>query len=374
MGGKKQKNRSKKICGKRTRLALYLSGLLLLAGGIISFFAHSQPTEETIENTTYSYKLTVDSAYRVRVLPNELFTDEWLSEGGMYSEKLTDYVEIMLSAELVGSGKAELGGNYQITAVIEGYQSGADSKKIIYRKEFELEQGNIAQTAENQARAQETIEVKPLTYRQHVEKAEQILGNSTSKDIYLLFEGTFQIDAETGAEEKGFSYRLPIPLGASSSFYEIPKPNAVTEEGKMTELVSVVRQPDKVGQILAAGVAVIGLAMELFVLLATRLPEKEEKWQMEMSKIMRKYGSRMVRLETLPDLAQREQLFLKDMDSMIILAEELRQPVLYSLDQEHMPSAGLFYIPDGKRIYVFQRLKPSITLVVDDSDKSGNIS
>lgn len=374
MGGKKQKNRFKKICSKRMRLVFSLSGLLLLAGGGISFFSLMQPMEETIENTAYSYKMTVDSSYKVHILPNELLTDQWLPEGMMYSEKLTDYVEIILSADLLGSKKAVIEGDYQITAVIEGYQPGADSKKTIYKKEFELKQGKISQEEENRATVQETIEVKPTVYRQHVEKAEQILGNSTSKDIYLLFEGIFQIDAETKTEEKKFSYRLPIPLGVNSAFYEIPKPGAAVEDGKMTELVSVMRQPDRGAQILAAGAAGIGLMVQFFVILGTRLPGKEEIWYMEMFKIMRKYGSRMVRLESLPDLAQKEKLHLKDMDSMVILSEELRQPILYSLDHENVPAAGLFYIPDGKKVYVLQRLKPSATLVADHDDKSVSIS
>ncbi len=373
MDAKKRNSRFKKICSRRTRLALSLAGLFLLAGGSVKFFIFMQPTEETIENINYSYQITADSAYKVHILPNQLLTDEWLPEGMMYAEKLTDYVEITLNAELVGSGDAVIGGNYQITTVIDGYQSSADNKKKIYKQAFELKQGDIPQVGANHARVQETIEFKPLDYRQHVDQAEQILGSSTSKDIYLLFEGTFHIDTGTVEEEKGFSYKLPIPLGVNSAFYEIPKPNPATEEGKMTELVSVLRQPDQKLQILAAGVAGIGLMMELVVILGTRLPGEEEQWYIDMMKIMRKYGSRMVRLETLPELDQKERMHLRDMDSMIILSEELRQPLLYSLDHGNMPADGLFYIPDGERIYVFQRLKPSATLVAVEGDEGSNI-
>lgn len=372
MGIKKQKIRYKKICSKIMRRALTLLGVGLLAGGCMVFYALAQPMEETIENTILSYKVTADSAYKVHLLPNELIKDEWLPEGMIYSEKLTDYIEIILSADIASDKKAVLGGSYQITAIIEGYQSGVNSKKTIYKKELKLKQGIISKIEEKQAKIQETIKVIPLNYRKQVEKAEQILGSSTSKDIYLLFNGVFQIETEEGLEEKSFSYILPIPVGMNSSFYEILKPNASVEEGKITELISINKQPNKKRQIMATGVTGMGVMMLLFVMLGTKLPNKEEKRHMDMLKIMRKYGSRMVQLETLPEFCHKEQLHLKDMDSMIIVSEELRQPILYSLDHENMPVAGLFFIPNGKKVYVFQYPKVPTTLGVAGGGESGS--
>lgn len=370
---RKSDNRRKgrMVCSVRARWGILAAGILLTAAGGI-LLMQNKKTEQQEERTLYSCQVTADASYRVHLLPNELFAEEWLPEGRAYSEKLTDTIEVSLKAGLVGSKEVLIHGNYQIGAVIEGYQSGADARKIIYEKQFPLKEGTLPQTASHQASMEETVSLDLKEFRSYVDQAELVLGGSTSRELTLRFEGMFVVETGEKTEEKHFSYRMPIALGMGNSFFSIDKPKAAVEEGKITETLSVETGPSAEKLFLAFGMMFAGIAAIVFVSIGTRLPEEDEDWCMKMSNMIRKYGSRMVRLQTLPELAGRETVCLESIESMILMAEEIRQPVFYSLDENGLPAEGIFYVPDRDRIYLLQYPRPSTTFVVDEAAGSGS--
>lgn len=370
---RKSDNRRKgrMVCSVRARWGILAAGILLTAAGGI-LLMQNKKTEQQEERTLYSCQVTADASYRVHLLPNELFAEEWLPEGRAYSEKLTDTIEVSLKAGLVGSKEVLIHGNYQIGAVIEGYQSGADARKIIYEKQFPLKEGTLPQTASHQASMEETVSLDLKEFRSYVDQAELVLGGSTSRELTLRFEGMFVVETGEKTEEKHFSYRMPIALGMGNSFFSIDKPKAAVEEGKITETLSVETGPSAEKLFLAFGMMFAGIAAIVFVSIGTRLPEEDEDWCMKMSNMIRKYGSRMVRLQTLPELAGRESVCLESIESMILMAEEIRQPVFYSLDENGLPAEGIFYVPDRDRIYLLQYPRPSTTFVVDEAAGSGS--
>lgn len=205
------------VCSGRTRGGILIAGILLAAAGGIFLMQSRKLVEQQQENTLYSYQVTADSSYRVHLLPNELFQEEWLPEGNAYSEKLADYIEVTLKADMVGSKEASIHGDYQIEAVIEGFQTGADARKIIYEKRFPMKGGKVSQTASNQAFVEETVQMDLKEYRSYVDQAELALGGSTSKEFTLRMEGAFVIETGDGTEEKRFSYRLPVSLGMGNA-------------------------------------------------------------------------------------------------------------------------------------------------------------
>lgn len=359
------------VCSKRKRIGFAAMGAVLLAGGAAGAWFVMQPQHEQQEIQRYTYKGSADASYRVHLLPNDLYAEEWQEEGRVYSEKLTDYIEVSLKADLVGSGDGEItGGTYQIMTVLEGYQGTAETgKKSIYEQRFPMVKGRITVEEGNHAVAEETFPIRPETYRPHMERAEETLGGSTSKDLYLLFEGNFLITAGEEKKETPFSYQFPLPQSSGAAFYEVVKPAAVPLEGKVLGMVTVPGEKKLQTMILISAAGAAGLALILLMGLWTRRPTELELWRSRMAATMRKYGSRMVRVEALPNLREKELCYLGNIESLIIMAEEIRQPVLYCLDQLGMPAEGIFCVPDGRRMYLLQNPAPSTPLVVEECEK-----
>ena len=253
------------------------------------------------------------------VIPNELYGSEWLEEGKAYPEALTDYIELHLKASLQGSGPASVAGSYQVKAVLEGYQRSGENRQIIYDKEFPLRDGKITQTDDGQAELEETIQIPLAPYREQAQRAEQILCTSVAKDLYLSFSGNFTINTASEKKEQDFTYQISLPIGTGFSIYQITKPDPFSGEGKITETQEGKKPINFRNILLSLFAGAVGLALLLFACFFTRSPDAEEAWRTEMNRILRKYGSRMTRLEQLPDPKHKECIYVADIESMDVV-------------------------------------------------------
>lgn len=355
---------------KQKKLCIAAGGaLLLLSAASLVYWLF--PAKESVENTLYSYEVTADSSYRVHVIPNELYDNAWLDEGGVYPEALTDYIELNVKASLQGSAAAETSGSYQVKAVLEGYQNAAEKRQIIYEKQFPLKDGEITQTEDGQTAIEETLQIPLAPYRQQAARAEQILQTSVARDLYVDFTGKFTVDTAFGKKEQDFTYQVTLPIGTGTSIFGITKPQPFSKDGQITETKEIAKPVRFQNILLSALAAAAGCALLLFAFFFTRQPDEEEAWQTRMRSILRKYGSRMTRLERLPECGTKECIYVADIDSMVAMAEELRQPVFYSPDAEQLPRDGAFCISGPDRLYLYQVQRPHTTLVVDADAKGG---
>lgn len=331
---------------KRSALVLGILMILLAVIGTIAF-ALPHKTEKEIELA--SYKLTADSTYRVHLINNNLFTKEWLDENLVYAERLTDYIEINFISDIVSDNPFKLSGGYTITAIIEGYETKGEEKKQIYKRQYPLAKEKATPAQNNHLKLEKTLIIKPKTYQKYIEDAENILGGSTSKEMKLLFEGKFTIDGQ----DKPFSYTFPIPI-EKSTFYELDKPEATIDQGKLTEIKQNLSMAPPSTYIPLVLLLLFGISLVLFSQKYSRVFTPEEYYQAQLRQIIRKYGGRMVSLKAIPSAKEKEILIIKEIESMLALAEELREPVLYCADEDDLPEGGKFYIFTKEYIYTFQ--------------------
>ena len=149
------------------------------------------------------------------------------------------------------------------------------------------------------------------------------------------------------------SYKCPIPI-EGEDFYEIKKTEPAAENGEITGKSTVDVVPSLSEYILFLILALAGLALLVIRTMFTRDLREDELWEVNLLKVMKKYGSRMVCLEELPDTGDRSVLLLKNMRSMVELAEEVREPVLYCLGEDGLPKDGLFCVLAKEHVYILK--------------------
>ena len=344
-----QKGTMKFRIQKKKRRVLLLIGVLFLIIGGIGLILFALPKSEEQEVNIATYKLTADSTYRVHLKPNSLLSNEWMEEGLLYPERLTDFVEINLNVEGVLTKEQKVSGEYEISVLLEGYQTRSEEKKTIYERRYPLKKGKVEESTTNHMSLEETVQITPSAYMKFAEEAEAILGGRTSRDLCVLMDGTFLI----AGQEKKISYKCPIPI-EGEQFYEIKKSEPVAENGEITEKSTVDVVPSLSEYILFLILALVGLAILVIRAIFTRDLREDEIWEVNLLKVMKKYGSRMVCLEELPETSDRSVLFLKNMRSMVELAEEVREPVLYCLGEDGLPKNGIFYVLAKERVYILK--------------------
>lgn len=348
------------VFDRRRRSFAYAVGGIVLFMGVLLFASGWRNRSVSEKDILYAYTFNADSAYRVRLHPNDIYEEEWLPEERMYSAALTDYIEVCLRSELRGQGSidAELGGNYTLTAVLEGFYTKEDVRKQIYEKRFPLREGKMQREADGSAAAEETVNIFPAEYAAQLERIENTLGGSTERSCYLLFSGDCYIDTETERRQEQFSYALPLPLLLESGFYTMEKPETAPESGEISKSGSRMLGPSP-ARLLGGGLLfALGLGGLLFTRFFTRLPSEEDAWRLSMKRLLRRYGSRLVFLIEPEEESGKPCCRIQNMDSLLLIAEELRQPVLCSLDERGCPRNGRFSVYGQETCYVLLYAPP----------------
>ncbi len=347
------------------KMALLALGALLFAGAAAAGIFLLQPKTSTEEEALYTYKTVANASYRVKLSPNTLFDQEWLEEGGMYSSQLTEYIEVNFTANFVGTSEDAVLGDYNITGIVEGYQEVKDAKKTIYERRYPLKAGKPADNGKGGADVNEKISVNVQTFKQAADEAESILGGSASRSFYVLFEGTFIVDTEYGKAEEPFSLALQIPIPKTAGFYEIENP------GEFSKTSTISTSNDrKIGAnplhiILIFVWAMLSLALVAATLRFTRKPNEAEAYKMQWKEHMRKYGSRMVQLKDFDEAWLASAIEVEDMDNLVMLSEEMHQPICVSLDENGLPKMGVFYVLHADKSYFFRLEKVTTSLGVE---------
>ena len=368
-------------------------GMFLVISGIGVIWSGVRRQEEVQEKVLCSYELQTESSGRVHLLPNGLYGEPWLEAGNICASSLTDYVELVFSAwmkvkESRGGEEAQddqsgqtgetsviLQGTGTVTAVLRGYQASGDGKKDVYVEKTVLrEQAAETDDSAGNVSAQSvdiTLRIRPEDYLARAEEADHILGGSVSRELTIVFEGNFQVGAAGKTEDEPFSCEVSIPLAAPGSFYEITPSEPDTKTGEITENTTVTK-PVRAGRIAAGAAGILaGFILVWFVLWMTREPDEQQQWVRSMRALLRKYGSRLLCVEKLPDTDGKEVIRLCDIEGLIQAAEELRSPVLYAAEESGLPRDGRFLVSGEPCCYEVLLQAESAPLVEDDGDESG---
>lgn len=354
------------------RAILGTTGTVLLLGALTCGYRILQPGTSMVEHTDYSYSASAELSYRIKLVPNELYENEYLEEGGLYSTILTDHIEVSINASFAGSAPAETSGTYTVTGVVEGYQDTKDSKRVIYERRYPLKDGMAAKEGSGNAVIHDVIYLDMAPYRQSADQADIILGAAPARRFYLLFEGIFKTATEYGTAEEPFSLQLQIPIQSQGGLFEILKQNPLNKTGQLTSQTEVTIPVNPVIAVLTGVWAAASLGLILWILLGTRRPNEEETYNYQAKALLRKYGSRMICLSQADSRVLSRGIEVSDVDALMLIAEEIHRPVCYSLDENGLPRDGMLYVPEGERCYIFRQKRPAVpntTLEVDEKEK-----
>ena len=335
---------------KNTRFFLYVLGGILCLVSAILLFINIRPHTRTEEVVVNSYNITTGASYMVHLKENNVFEEEFLEEGRVYPSALTDFINIDFKSELAMTNALSISGDYIIQAVLEGYQTGKDEEKVpVYEKIYPVIEGRVIESVTSSASINESLSIDRAAYRNYAQEIENAIGGETGKDFYVELSGKYIVDGE----KKPFSYRIDIPIN-NDKFYEIRNAEPVEDSGDIKESNLVNVMPAFSSYAIFILLLFISAGILVFVRFFTANMEGKELEQKKLSELMRKYGSRMVCIENLPDISQKSEIRVKSITDLIELADEIREPVLYIEGEKELPKDGKIYILSKDYIYFFE--------------------
>lgn len=333
------------------RAASLIIALAVVAAAVCFGISAMRPETTEEKNVLYSYTMSVGCGYEVLLHENELYPEGVLGEGRLYSRNLTDRVDITFSADYLGSDPAALSGDYSVSILLQGYQGASETRSVVYEQKYTLiENKRFSYDGERNAEVSEKVPVRPGTYRSFADKAEQILGAKLNRELQVVFNGSFIAKTEHGEVKEPFTYIIRIPL--TNDLYSITKPQAISKGDAFSETTTIETSPG-LSALFPPSIALFaGLAAVVVLVFFTRKPTDEEKYKSKFITILRKHGSRMVKLSAVPSITAFKQVTVADLEGLIKMSDELQRPICYFPDREGLPVDGLLYVPDGERYYL----------------------
>lgn len=306
--------------------------------------------EETIE---YSYNMSVYSEYKVNLNENGLYSQGIMEENMIYPKSIFGWLEINFFAEFLGTSNSDIRADYDVEVRVRGYQIKSEEKRIIYEKSFPL----ISQTNlnfSNEAHISQPIYLDFNEYENYIHNAEAILMASPSSEAEIIFKGNITADTEFGEIEEKFNYSIPLPL--LQNLFTIDKPQPIEKKGSITDTQIKEVPPEKNKLILPVAVIVIMLSVIVYTIKFTVPPDEGKIRELKFKSIVKKYGSRIVRVSERVSINSEVRMIINDMESMIKISDQLNIPVFYILDSEGMPLDNSFFIPEEEMMYIYYML------------------
>jgi len=204
---------------------IVINALLILTMSAYLFLHYTIPQFTEENQIVYNYTNKADVNYKVFLKPNVLNEDN-INEGEIYITEYVDYINTSFSYNFEGERSADIRGDYEIIAVMEGHIGENDSYTTIWKKEFVTLRKTYIKAEDSNMSIVRDIQINLKEYKDFA--ARVIDDSKINSNIKLTIYMNVNIEVETdkGPIKESISPSVEIPL--NTNYFMITKNN--TEE------------------------------------------------------------------------------------------------------------------------------------------------
>lgn len=333
---------------KNLRIALIIIIVVLL--GISTSILYKQVKNPGFKEEKVSidgYKNKAEIYYKVFLKPNMLYNNKSMEEGQVYITQFVDAVKTSFSYQFNAKNKANINGEYEMAAEVEGYIGEGKSHKTIWKKNFIL----VPKT--NFDSKQKGVSIKkdiPLKLEQFNNFAKQVnedskIGAEVKLTVYMNVH--INIKTDKGIIEKKMSPSMVIPL--NKNYFEIT--GNLIDEKPIVETRQVALSSNEKNILFYSLTIIVLIAMLLFLLYFTNGKRVCDLLEKELKNIFKNHGDRLVALNSEISDANGQANQVRSIDDLVRVADEVGKPILYQYHSDYK-KIGKFYVFDDKHLYV----------------------
>ncbi|UWG98625.1 DUF5305 domain-containing protein [Dehalobacter sp. DCM] len=337
----------KKTINRNIRLALIAVIICsLLATAVILYQKITRPDMEEQKTTYYSYTNKLDVGYEVSLKPNHLFDQVIQGEDKVYISNLVDAITASFSYQFIGDSQAEIKGNYDIVAVMEGYTLQNQQRISIWKKQFTLVPQTSFETKDKKISIDRNVVLNFQDYRDFAGtiKEETKIDSDVTLTAYMTVRT--QSLVEKGSVNESISSSIALPV--KGSYFEISKKS----EDKPGAIQEVTQVPVKNSTIISITVILMVVFLSaLLGLIFYTTNRNEDRLLKKLKGILKKYGNRMAALN-MEIIPQGESFEVRSFEDLVTFSDEIGRPIVYK-HCDDMRRISAFYVLDGKWTYCF---------------------
>lgn len=271
----------------------------------------------------YNYKTNRDVNYKVYLLPNTFYENEYLGMGKLYPADLINYIDIDFIYNYSGSQVTDMKYTYSIVGTIVGnYEKTEDGNTEIWTKKYTMLDKKTNEIHGTEISVNQNLKINYQDYSKVVNefKSQFHLPIDAHLGVKLLinYEGYVDDVKINGNDE----VEVNIPL--SESTLSITSNNV--RESKGVKTLEVKANKLNIG----IGISIIVLDFVIFVMSFKHVfISKKSLYNKVKERIIKDYADILAESESMPNISNLETVDITNFDDMIDIEEGYKCPILY---------------------------------------------
>jgi len=335
---------------------------IVAASSFLLYRTINYPGTKEEKVTLYSYTHKPDIKYVVTLKPNVLYKQQSFGEEQTYIAEFTDQIKGTFSYLFEGEEVAEIKGNYEILAIIEGYIGEGEKEIVIWSKEIPMLTQTSFETKEKSLSIVKDFSINYAEYKSFVEEFTKTSKVNTKTRIRIPMNINLKADTGKGVVEEKLIPTMVIPL--DTSYFRIGEENVEEKPGTLEETNEVQLPINKKIVTLYSiilGIFFIGL---LYLIFFTSQYSEQSPRGKALNRIFKNHGSRLVALDMVLDTMENKQIQVKSIDDLVRVADEVERPIMYIYSEDY-EEISEFYVMEEHFIYVFNLKEALIREKID---------
>lgn len=343
------------------RLRIGLISILIILIPLISFLILkeiSNPGFEEQKNTLYSYNTKSIIDYNVHLKLNNLYDKTTLEKGKLYITEFVDYIDANFKYEFIGERSADIKGEYNIIAKVNGFTGEGDKLINIWEKEFPIKQYKYFNSKEGKTSINEKIKLNLSEYNTFVQQIKESSKISCDTILTLSMNVNLKGATDQGTIEEIISPEIVIPLDVS--MFEITENNIVNQDKAIEETIQVQLSVNKKLVIIYGVILLVSLSALIVMIFIVKATPEMDPLEKELKRIFRKHGDRLVAINSeaiesmaiYSDNAIKNSISVNSFEDLVRIADELNKPIFYKYRKNYNEIKN-FYFSNENEKYLF---------------------
>lgn len=304
-----------------------------------------------IEKSILSYQNKLTGDYVVNVKKNDFIKDKTLPMGQVYITDLIDSIDMNLNYLYEATENAEIKYSYSIVEVLEATYTKNGTKQKVWEEEFEVKPLVQNISTGKSIEVNEAIKIDIEKYNDKIYKFEQ--KYSMGLDATLSVQLRVNIDSVAGDTQFNNKYTSDIKMNIGEKTTQVFGDFDVSEKEHVKDAFTSTTVTSAMLLTIYVLIIILAVIWLLHLLLKTKTTNiLKNEYKLELNKILKYCGDKIVKLSQPMDLKNKEVIEVKDFGEIIKLSEELYKPVLYWASAEKEESD--FFVITNTIIYRFK--------------------
>jgi hypothetical protein len=360
------------VINKKIRLiALSCIILFIILVSFLLFNSIKSPGFKDEKISLYNYKNNANVDYKVSLKSNALYSDgTTLGEGNIIFSEFIDNIKASFRYQFEGERPADINGDYEIVALVEGLTGTDKEQKIIWQKNFPILSKENFDSKDKIVSIDKEVAVNLEEYKSFAQSVIVSTRVDPQTRISVVMNVNLKATTDKGVIYKKASPSITMPL--NSNYFEIAK-NQTQEKSEGIEEIKKVQLPVNKKMVtfysIALGVLVLALVYTAFFIAGIESTDQQEK---ELKKIFKNYGDRMVALSDKAVFTSEQYYSVWSIEDLVKISDEIGRPIMYKFSGD-IKAIKQFYVCDDKFIYIFNVGERIIECEVSSIDNKNQV-